>query len=179
MVAHWHCSVAYQFCQSVCYSLLSVCQSSTIMVGIFHREYVFLWSPGTRKKFVHTHTLCELELHIKVKTEEKDYRTKTWCFENVLVTENTTTNIPYTHMLKTVGQCFGLHMAQVCWKSLYPLRHSALDVHVHFPLSPLWQIFHPSQMQVMSGSHSEIQHTVTTVSWSWRTLVEVMMPCSA
>ena len=31
----------------------------------------------------------------------------------------------------------------------------------------------------MSGSHSEVQHTKTTVSWSWRTLVKVMMPCSA
>ena len=35
-----------------------------------------------------------------------------------------------------------------------------------------------SQVQVMSGSHSEIKYAKTTVSWHWRTLVKVMMPCS-
>ena len=34
-------------------------------------------------------------------------------------------------------------------------------------------------IQVVSGSHSKVQHTKTTVLWSWRTLVKVMMPCSA
>ena len=37
----------------------------------------------------------------------------------------------------------------------------------------------PSQVQVMSGSHSEVQHTRTTVMLPWRTLVKVMMLCSA
>ena len=32
-------------------------------------------------------------------------------------------------------------------------------------------LFFPSQVQVMSGSHSMVQHTRTTVSWTWRTLV--------
>ena len=31
----------------------------------------------------------------------------------------------------------------------------------------------------VSGPHSEVQHTRTTVSWTWRTLVKVMMPYSA
>ena len=31
----------------------------------------------------------------------------------------------------------------------------------------------------MFGSHSEIEHTRTAVLWPWRTLVKVMMPCSA
>ena len=35
-----------------------------------------------------------------------------------------------------------------------------------------------SQVQVMSGSHSEIKYAKTTVLWPWRTLVKVMMPCS-
>ena len=34
-------------------------------------------------------------------------------------------------------------------------------------------------VQVMSGSHSEVQHTRTTVVSPWRTLDKVMMPCSA
>ena len=38
---------------------------------------------------------------------------------------------------------------------------------------------HPSQVRVMSGSHSKVQHTKTTVSWPWRILVKVLMPCSA
>ena len=33
-----------------------------------------------------------------------------------------------------------------------------------------------SQVQVMCGSHSEMQHTRTTVVWPWRTLVKEMMP---
>ena len=32
---------------------------------------------------------------------------------------------------------------------------------------------------MMCGSHSEVQHTRTTVLWPWRTLVKMMMPCSA
>ena len=36
-----------------------------------------------------------------------------------------------------------------------------------------------TQVQLMSGFHSKIQHTWTTVSCSWRTLVKVVMPCSA
>ena len=36
-----------------------------------------------------------------------------------------------------------------------------------------------SQVQVISGSHSEIQHTRTTVVWPWKTLVKGMMPWSA
>ena len=35
-----------------------------------------------------------------------------------------------------------------------------------------------SQVQVMSGSHSEMKHTKTTVVWPSRTLVKVIMPCS-
>ena len=31
----------------------------------------------------------------------------------------------------------------------------------------------------MSGSHSEVQHTRTTVVWPWRTLVNAILPCSA
>ena len=46
-------------------------------------------------------------------------------------------------------------------------------------ISKIGTVSLPSQVQVMSGSHSEVQHTKTTVSWSWRTLVKVMMPCSA
>ena len=37
----------------------------------------------------------------------------------------------------------------------------------------------PSQMQVMSGSHSMVQSTKTTVMLPWKRLVKVMMPCSA
>ena len=36
-----------------------------------------------------------------------------------------------------------------------------------------------SQVQVMSGSHSMVQHIRTTVLWPWRTLVKGGMPCSA
>ena len=42
-----------------------------------------------------------------------------------------------------------------------------------------WCWYFGSQVQVMSGSHSEIQHTRTSVSWPSRTLVKVTMPCSA
>ena len=35
------------------------------------------------------------------------------------------------------------------------------------------------QVEVMSGSHSKVQHTRTTVVWPWRTLVKGMMPCTA
>ena len=42
-----------------------------------------------------------------------------------------------------------------------------------------WCWYFGSQVQVMSGSHSEIQHTRTSVSWPSRTLVKVAMPCSA
>ena len=33
-------------------------------------------------------------------------------------------------------------------------------------------------IQVASSLNSEVQHTKTTVLWSWRTLVKVVMPCS-
>ena len=36
-----------------------------------------------------------------------------------------------------------------------------------------------SLAQVISGFHSKVHHTKITVSWTWRTLVKVMMPCSA
>ena len=36
-----------------------------------------------------------------------------------------------------------------------------------------------SQVLMMSGSHSMVQYTRTTVMWPWRTLVKVMMLCSA
>ena len=42
------------------------------------------------------------------------------------------------------------------------------------------QVSLSSQEQEMSGSHSEIRHTRTTVRWSWSILVNMMvMPCSA
>ena len=34
-------------------------------------------------------------------------------------------------------------------------------------------------MQMMSGSRSMVQHTRTTVLWPWRTLVKIILPCSA
>ena len=37
----------------------------------------------------------------------------------------------------------------------------------------------PFCMQVMSGSHSIIQHTRTTVLWPWRTLLKGVIPCFA
>ena len=36
-----------------------------------------------------------------------------------------------------------------------------------------------SLAQVMSGFHSEVHHTKITASWTWRTLVKVMMPFGA
>ena len=33
-------------------------------------------------------------------------------------------------------------------------------------------------IQVMSGSHSVVQYTRTTVLWPWRTLVKMILPCS-
>ena len=33
-------------------------------------------------------------------------------------------------------------------------------------------------VQVMFSSHSMVQHTKTTVSWPWRTLVKMILPCS-
>ena len=33
-------------------------------------------------------------------------------------------------------------------------------------------------MQVRFGSHSKVQHSITTVSWLWTTLVKMKMPCT-
>ena len=35
------------------------------------------------------------------------------------------------------------------------------------------------QVLMMSGSHLMVKYTRTTVSWPWRTLVKMMLPCSA
>ena len=72
---------------------------------------------------------------------------------------------------------YGVLMYTVIFPSLCLFRargdpgNKATDV-IHFT-----QI--PSQVQLMSGSYSEMQNTRTTVLCFWRTLVKVMMPCSA
>ena len=96
-----------------------------------------------------------------------DHHYSNICSEVVTITVSNYHN----HVVKVQG-CEHHSTGQWC------LTHSVLYGNVHMSIAPDFVTL-MSQLQVVSGSHSMVQLTRTTVLWHWRTSVKVVMLSSA